>query len=554
MSRPPLDRRRFIQGIGAAMAAMTVPRPLLVRLGRSLEPVPPIQDLRLRDLTSRALEAARVAGAVYADARLSHTRTRTFEPHVCRDGEDLNAGVRALVGGYWGFASGPIWSLEEMARLGREAVHIAHVNALGKTREVDLAPAPVVSDGHWVMPIQQDPFEVSPLEISDFFEGLSIFAQTRAPHVLPLRRRKASLGAWVVIFRVQEKVFASSAGTYCTQQLYDSFGGLGVAVAKEDDTEQVIRAIPGLGHAGMGWELFTADSIPRVRAHSLREEVRRQIEAAEEDLLIPWKPVDVGRFDAVLDGPSLASLVAGTLARATELDRSLGYEANADGTTYITDPFRMLATQQVAAPMLTLTGDRSTPGGAATVQWDDEGVVPDQMTLVKAGVLNDFQTVRESAGWLKSSYETIGRAGRSHGCANAPSAIAPPTQFAANLAVAPGGVALDYESLVAGTSKGLAIENVTFDMDFQASSGESTGGCIYRVEHGKKVARLSSAALLFRATELWKSLRTLGGEASLRRYGMEEDKGEPEQSCFYSVTVPPAAFTDVALIDNRRKA
>ena len=556
MRLPMFDRRRFLKGVGSALAAVMVPRPLLVRLGRSWEPAPPIQDTRLRDLTARALEAARAAGATYADVRLTHTRTREFEHSQCRDGEDLHAGVRTLVKGYWGFVSASAWDIDEMARLGQEAVHQARANALGQVREVDLAPAPAVPNGHWVMPVERDPFEVSPLEIMDFLEGLSLFAHTRAPRVL--LRREAGLGAYLASFRVQEKAFASSIGTYCTQQLYDSFGEIGVGVRPEDDSEQVLRGVHGLTHAGMGWELFAADRIPRVREHPVREEIRRAIEDAEEDLLLPWKPVDVGRYDVVLDAASVLSFVAGTLAPASELDRSLGYEANADGTTYVRDPFHMLGTMQLAAPMLTLTADRSTPGGVATVQWDDEGVVPDEITLVKDGVLNDFQTVRESAGWLKASYAALGRSWRSHGCANAASATAPPMQFAANLAVVPGTGTLDYEDLVAGTTKGIAVEDGAVDMDFQASSGKATqgriGSGIYKIERGKKVARLASAALLCRATEFWKSLQALGGEASLRRYGAEEHKGEPQQECFYSVTTPPAAVKGLALVDERRKA
>jgi TldD protein len=290
-----------------------------------------------------------------------------------------------------------------------------------------------------------------------------------------------------------------------------------------------------------------------VRDHSLREEIRRLIDVIEAESKLPVKPVDVGRYDAVLDAPSMQQLVAGTLGRATELDRALGYEANAGGTTYITDPFGSLGKIQVGASALTLLADRSTPGGAATVQWDDEGVAPDDFTLVKDGVLTDFQTMRESAGWLKDSYATLGRPWRSHGCANAPSAIAPPLQHTPNLLVVPGPEPLDFDALLSGSSQGLAIEEARADMDFQAATGLGSGR-MYKVERGKKVALLAGAGFLFRATEFWKSVRALGGDAGLRRYGLLTDKGEPAQGCYYSVTAPPAAVRQLALIDVLRKA
>jgi TldD protein len=545
---PPFDRRGFLKGLGSVMAAVAVPPPLLARLGRFWEPVPPIQDPRLRDLTGRALDAARAAGAAYADVRLTHTRERGFNTVQSTDGEAMDVGVRTLVNGYWGFASSPIWSPDEMGRLGREAVHQARANSLGEPREVDLAPVGAVPDGHWVMPVQTDPFEVSPLEIRDYLNGLALFA-SRSPRV-SLRIRPSLAGA-DASFQVQEKAFASSVGTYCTQRLYQSSGT--ILVVMEFEGQRLVRELFCLDPAGLGWELFTADRIPRVRDYSLREEIRRSVEAIEEDRRLPVKPVEVGRYDAVFNAKSMTTMVSGTLLRSSELDRALGYEANAGGTTYITDPLRMLGTEQVAAPMLTLTADRAMPGGCASVQWDDEGVVPDEATLVKAGVLNDFQTTRESAGWLKARYSALGRPWRSHGCANAPSAIAPPMQFSANLAIAPGNEALDYEGLVAGMTKGIAIEDVPdVDMDFQASSGEG-GGAIYKIERGKKVARIASAAFVFRATQFWKSLRALGGEASLRRYSGPDPKGEPVQRTLCSVTAPPGAVNQISLIDKGRK-
>ena len=143
---------------------MSSDRPLLAQLGAKPEPVPPIQDPRLKALALRAVDAARAAGASYADVRLSHTRTRSFAPSIrqIRDGESMVVGARALVDGYWGFASSPVWSPEELARLGREAVHQAKANAIGPARVVELAPAPAVADGHWVMPVVIDPLETSP--------------------------------------------------------------------------------------------------------------------------------------------------------------------------------------------------------------------------------------------------------------------------------------------------------------------------------------------------------------------------------------------------------
>ena len=98
----------------------------------------------------------------------------------------------------------------------------------------------------------------------------------------------------------------------------------------------------------------------------------------------------------------------------------------------------MVGRHPVAAPAVTVTANRTEPGGCATVQWDDEGVVPEEFTLVKDGVLTDFHTMRESASWLKDYYGQQQRPVRSHGCAAAPTALHAPLTHPPNLALAPG--------------------------------------------------------------------------------------------------------------------
>ncbi|HEX6535712.1 MAG TPA: metallopeptidase TldD-related protein [Gemmatimonadaceae bacterium] len=541
----PITRRRFLEAGALAAAATALPRPLLAQIGRDPEPLPPIEDPRLKALAARALDAARAAGASYADVRLTHTRERLFFALFTHDGESLEVGVRALVDGYWGFASGPVWSPDELARLGREAVHQAKVNALGKPRVVDLPPVPVVANGHWDMPVAIDPFEISPLEVQDFLGSLGSYS-ARLPGVHQVNGATASATA-------QEKAFASTEGSYCTQRSWQMSGDFSVVLELEKPQKRAAFGLDCLTPAGMGWELFAAERIPRVRDHSLYEEIRRGVEETKADMLLPVKPVDVGRYDTVLDALSMASLVDGTLGRATELDRALGYEANAGGTSYLNDPLGMVGTYRAGAPSLTLTAERAEPGAAATVRWDDEGVAPDAFTLVKDGVLTDFQTTRESAGWMKDSYAKRGLPFRSHGCAGASTAIETPLQQAPNLTLAAGREAHDFESLVSGITTGMAIKGAGVDMDFQHSSGLGAGQ-VFEVKNGKRVAVIASAGFLFRSTELWKALHTVGGEASLRRYGMRTAKGEPAEYCYHSVTAAPAVVKELTLIDPLRKA
>jgi TldD protein len=529
--------RRDLLKTGASAAALlavaAVPRPLHAHLGgRRIEPVPPVDDPRLRELALRGVDAARAAGALYADVRLTHTWRRFLTFQGGTDIESITVGVRALVNGYWGFASGPVWSLDEMARLGNEAVHQAKANTLGKPRIVDLAPVPAVIDKHWVMPVKTDPFDISIFEINDRLLSLAMFVQYSASKDTMIIDNGCEL-------LKQEKAFASSVGSYCTQRTYRTKGTF------QFSTQGIVDSLECLSPAGVGWEMY--------RDQPLEEIITQHIEVLRKDAKLPIKPVEVGRYDTVFDNQSVATLLHETLGPATELDRALGYEANAGGTSYINDPFEMLGSYQAGAPNLTVTANRSEAGGCATVQWDDEGVTPEEFTMLKDGVLADFQTTRESAGWLKDYYAKTHRPFRSHGCAAAPAAVFAPLQHAPNLVMAPGSKAQDFDALIAGLTKGIAVRGVTLDMDFQHSSGLGTG-LAFEVKNGKRVARLNEAGLLFRASDLWKGLLEIGGKESSRRFGMMAMKGEPEQEHYSSVTAPTAVFKQVTLIDALRKA
>jgi len=536
-------RRTFV--ITGTVAAVAAAAPPWLRRTGVLEPgspreVPRITEPDVRALALRAVDAARSAGAAYADVRLTHTYDRKISPREgVRDVEEMTVGVRALVKGYWGFAASPAWTADEMVRLGHEAVDLAKVNASGQPRVVDLAPVSAHDAGHWETPLRIDPFSVPVDEILDFHQAFTVYARENFPGV----RALSECG-----FTRQEKAFASTAGAFVTQALTKIGAGLGIFVPNAPAGEINNTGSDLLPLAARGWEYV------RDNEGALRAEIPRLIAQLEADWRLPWRPVDVGRYDLVLDAAGMAELVDATLGTATELDRALGYEANADGTSYLDDPVAMLGTLRVASPLVTLTGTRSTPGGLATVQWDDEGVRPDDFTLVKDGVLTDYQTTREAAGWLQEAYAKRGLTPRSHGCANAQSALYASLLFPPNLRLEPGQPDVSLEDLLAGLDRGVYVRGLGLGLDFQQRSGWSRGGLFYEVKGGKRVARWQHAGLLFRTTELWKALTALGGPGSFRWAPAQRAKGEPAQQAAYSVGAVPARFKPQTIIDSWRKA
>lgn len=519
------------------------PRPVFAYLNVRPEQVPPIEDPRIKQLVQVALDTARASGADYADIRLTHQSRRLFVERPggtwgSWDTESLTVGVRALMNGYWGFASSSIWSPDEMGRLGRSAANLARTNSLGKSRQVEMAPISVISDGHWTTPLKINPFEVPRDEVRDYFRSISRLIQ-RFPGMGPLPFNNAD-------FYLTEKAFGSTDGSYATQRMFRS----GMNASWLYGSPQTGLKISGdlneyLSYATRGWEMFQDQPV--------QEHLRELYEELKEDASFPIKPVDVGRYDVVLDASTVAGLLGSSIGAATQLDRVMGYEANASGTSYINDPASMVGSFKIGSPLLTVVANRNASGGAATVRWDDEGVEPDVFTVIQGGVLSDFQTTRESAGWTKGWNISNGNSFRSHGCASAPEGLDAPLSHTPNLSIVPAINAVDMSSLVSGMENGLMVKRGRILMDFQQLNGYG-GGAMYEVKKGKRVAFSLGAGILLRTPEFWKSVKAIGGERSARRYASRSDKGEPNQSEWSSIDAVPVFVNGLTIIDKMRKA
>ncbi len=532
-----LPRRTFLKvgtAIGTAVSRpVLLCAPLFARVTTSSVPAVPIEDPHVKQLAQAGLDAALAAGADYADIRLTHVKNRILKGSTWKDVESMTVGIRALVNGYWGFASSPDWTLDEMARLGRTAAAIARNLSMGKPRSVSLAPVTVVQDGHWDMPVSIDPFKVSREEIEDFCHALVSFGK---------RFNNWAAKPFECRFSVTAKAFGSTDGSYWTQRLFRT-GGSFVWKMIGTQSEQTAGLDQYLSPAGEGWE--------RICKQPLREGIRQLHAELTEDTSLPIKPVDVGRYDAVFDARSLVDILNGSIGAATQLDRALGYEANASGTSYLNDPSTMLGTFQLGAPVLTVTGNRNAPGAVNTVRWDDENVRPSEFPIVTRGIFTNYTVSREGAGWLREMFSTYPL--QSSGCLAAPEASDSPLSRIPNLVMEPSAVQNDFNSLVTGQRKGIVVKRASCDMDFQQTNGFGQG-MVYEVKDGKRVALLAGAGFLFRTSEFWNSLQAVGGKNSQVRYGTFSEKGEPPQTTCNSVDVVPVTVKDLTVIDVMRKA
>ncbi|HXC24448.1 MAG TPA: metallopeptidase TldD-related protein, partial [Gemmatimonadaceae bacterium] len=258
-------------------------------------------------------------------------------------------------------------------------------------------------------------------------------------------------------------------------------------------------------------------------------------------------------YDIVFDAMAMADIVSKSIGDATEIDRARGFEANAGGTSYLS-PIASMLGAHIAAPVVTITANRSFPKGAASVKWDDDGVAPDDFTLVDRGTLIDYATSREHVATLAPWYQAHNIPPHSHGCANSGAASDIPLVHTPNLRMTPASSETSFDDLVSSVRDGIAVVGGTCRMDYRRLTGQGTGEVVYRIKNGKLGDVIVGGAYLIRAPEFWQNVAALGGPQSLRWRGIEASKGQPEQQTAHSVGAVPALVQNMLFVQDPRGA
>jgi TldD protein len=559
-----MKRREFVRTMTTAAMAVAAPRRSSwkryaeiglwdetgTRVPAEISALTTLYDPTVQAMATQAVEAAQRAGAQYADVHCTNIILRGCPSNSAAVLQivKLDMSVRSLVNGYWGWSSTNTLSMSEASRVGQLSAQLAtEAAARGRPRTVDLGTIPVVTNQTWETPVEIDPFSLKLTEVFDWLQGVVTYLADRGYGITVGSQLGSNLfGAG---FTRTERLFASSEGSLTTQTIKTIASTFGVKYRGQ------ILSIPGFNREIQGgWECLVRHSNDELYAL-----VEAEREAADRRTPLSGKPADIGRYDIVYSAAAMAEILGSTLVPGTELDRALGYEANATGTSYLgPDPMKFLGTP-VASSVVTVTAERSTPDALATVKWDDEGVTPQPFALVKNGVLVDYQTTREQAAWLTPWYQKQGRPVASHGCAGAPSAGFVTMQHTPNIVLEPSAGMEDEEELIAQMSHGLFVPRVAVDMDFQCSSGMGTIPGAFEIRNGKRVAVVSFSSgvlgTLFRAMDFWKNVMAVGGAKSAKWFnGSPSLKGEPPQSTGYSIRAVPALVKQQAILDPMRKA
>ncbi|HWZ59240.1 MAG TPA: DNA gyrase modulator [Gemmatimonadaceae bacterium] len=298
------SRRDFVKLASAAAAASVVwPQRAVAELNpnRSVKESLGIDDRADFDpkaLAAVALDAARAAGASFADVRVDRQISQALSIRNANGGnvsygDNVGVGVRVIANGQWGFVASDVATPDAVADAARRAVHQARVNAKARTAPVALAPAPAVPSGYWATSVKVDPFSVPVGEQQE-----ALLAGTKAALAVGTGIKETRAG--VTFLRV-ERVFASSEGSNIAQTFSLAFPGGFVEGTVADESVMATAGPKGFGWAAAGYEVVRDAKLAetmRAAAEEVLRESQAMIGAAAP------RSVDVGRYELVV-GPGM---------------------------------------------------------------------------------------------------------------------------------------------------------------------------------------------------------------------------------------------------------
>ena len=519
-----LTRRAFL---GSSTAAAALATKLFAAPKGQTKPSPDLVKLG-----AVALNEAKKLKATYCDIRIGRYRNqnvvlraqpergtgKTLEVPNIQEDSTFGFGVRVIAQGSWGFASSPIVTPEEIVRITGEAVAIARANSTFQQSPVQLAPVKAYTD-YWVAPHDKDPFEVPMPEKIELLH--SVVTEIK-------KNTRIFSGNANLQFRSEDKYFASSDGSSIQQLILQTFGGAQAGAVDRQKGLSRNRAYQPT-QVSAGWEY-----VPQM---NLKENAQRIREEVLEHLAAP--PVTPGKKDLILMPSHLMLTIHESVGHPTELDRSLGYEANYAGTSYIT-PATM--GKRIASDAVTFYGDKNTPKCLATCGYDDDGVKTTKFPIIENGIFKHFQTTRDQAHLVGEK--------ESRGCSYADSWATVAFQRMPNVWLAPGKAETTLESLIAGVEDGVLIDGRgSYSIDQQRYNFQFGGDAFWEIKGGKKRGMISQVSYQARTPDFWQACDATAGPAYFQQFGTSGDaKGEPTQINSMSHGCSPTRFRQIQVI------
>ncbi len=472
----------------------------------------------MKERLSSVLDVLKAKGVDYADIRVhdvieERISTENMRAQDLATSRSRGYGVRVFVDGAMGFSSSQ--EFERMEEVAESALRIARATGIAQRRPVELASKEPIVD-HYETPVEIEPFGVSREEKLEM-----LFAAEKAMHSsAQLFRTEGSMD-----FRKEDKIFADTDGSYITQTLYESGGGISAHAAGEQGMQT--RSYPNSfrgNHGTAGYEL--------IRDMKLVENAPRIAKEAAE--LLEAEDCPSGHFDLVIDSSQMVLQIHESVGHPVELDRVLGHEAGYAGESF-------LEPSMVGFPYgshhVNIVADATVPGGLGTFGYDDEGVPAQRVEVITAGEFRNFLTSRDTAPMVSAV---------SNGTSRADGWGRIPIVRMSNINLLPGDQTLD--ELIAGIECGLYLHtNKSWSIDDRRLNFQFACEIAYEIIDGKLTGKIYKDPIYTGITaEFWNSCDGVGNEDHWQMFGTPNcGKGEPSQVAHVGHGAAPTRFRGV---------
>ena len=539
-------RREFLQRGTFAVGALSIPS-WSTGVGEwwgALTPIPTADKKRLADV---ALDAARSAGASYADVRIGRYLNESLSARETKiqqitSTESFGAGIRVIANGTWGFAATNDVTEDGIASTARQAVAMAKANAVLQSEPVTLAPQRGYGEVSWRTPIEINSFEVPVSEKVDLLLEANNAALTAG----------ASFISSALYLVNEQKYFASTDGSYIDQDVHRLRPAFTATVVDPESGKFATRA--SLGEPmGMGFEYLSGRPAGKIdgpvttvygKYYDMVEDAHNAATQAREKHSA--KSVAAGAYDLILDPSHLWLTIHESVGHPLELDRVLGYEANYAGTSFATLYKWESKSFRYGSPIVHFVADKTQPTSLAAVGWDDEGVQTKQWDLVRNGILVNYQATRDQVHILG---ETEGQ-----GCSYADSWGSIQFQRMPNVSLEPGKEPLSVREMIAGVEKGIYIlGRGSYSIDQQRYNFQFGGQLFYEITNGQISGMLRDVAYQSNTQAFWNSCSQICDQRDYRLGGSFFDgKGQPGQVSAVSHGTSTARFDGVTVLNTAR--
>ncbi len=480
----------------------------------------------MKKIIEETLEHLKGKKVSYGDIRVVRTNSENLsakngKPDSISSNSDFGFGIRVIVDGCWGFASSSQVGKDEMLRVADEAIAIAKTGAALKAHDVELAPQEPIVD-HWENKYKENPFDIPIVERME----LIIEASARLENA----EKDVKFGEGFLAAFDTDKIFANTEGSYITQRLIESGGGIVATAVGNDDIQN--RSYPNSFRGNFGTTGYEF-----VRKMDFLSQVDRV--ASEAVQLIYAKPAKNQVTDIVIDGSQMALQVHESCGHPIELDRVMGSELSYAGGSFMQPD--LLNKLKYGSDIVNIVADATVEGGLGSFGYDDDGVPAQRTEIIKDGLFVNYITNREYA-------PVLGPKVQSNGTNLADGWNRIPIIRMSNINLLP--VKGTREELIAGVDKGLWLEtNRAWSIDDRRVNFQFTTEFAREIDGGKLGDVVKNATYTAITTDFWNNCDGIGGPEEWQMWGTPNcGKGQPGQTAHVGHGTSPARFRNIQII------